>query len=39
MLILKSSIAKLYNRMTLLIIAISLVTLITINYNMKDSLA
>ena len=38
-LIRKKSIAKLYNRMTLLIIAISLVTLITINYNMKDSLA
>src|ERR687898_258716 len=38
-LIIKKSIAKLYNRMTLLIIAISLVTLITINYNMKDSLA
>jgi serine protease Do len=38
-LILKKSIAKLYDRMTLLIIAISLVTLITINYGMKDSLA
>ncbi|MDW3603913.1 MAG: trypsin-like peptidase domain-containing protein [Nitrososphaeraceae archaeon] len=38
-LILKKSIAKLYNKMTLLIIAISLVTLITINYSMKDSLA
>ena len=38
-LIIKKSIAKIYNRMTLLIIAISLVTLITINYNMKDSLA
>ncbi|MDW3611649.1 MAG: trypsin-like peptidase domain-containing protein, partial [Nitrososphaeraceae archaeon] len=38
-LILKKSIAKLYDRMTLLIIAISLVTLITINYSMKDSLA
>ena len=39
MLILKNSIPKLYDRMTLLIIAISLVTLITINYSMKDSLA
>jgi serine protease Do len=38
-LILKKSIAKLYDRMTLLIITISLVTLITINYSMKDSLA
>jgi len=38
-LILKKSIAKLYNKMTLLIIAISLMTLITINYSMKDSLA
>jgi serine protease Do len=38
-LILKKSIAKLYDRMTLLIIAISLMTLITINYSMKDSLA
>jgi serine protease Do len=38
-LILKKSIAKLYDRMTLLIIAISLVTLITINYGMEDSLA
>src|ERR671913_211481 len=38
-LIIKKSIAKIYNRMTLLIIAISLMTLITINYSMKDSLA
>src|SRR5687768_3666179 len=38
-LILKKSIVKLYNKMTLLIIAISLMTLITINYSMKDSLA
>jgi len=39
MLILKNSIEKLSNRMTFLLIAISLVTLITINYSMKDSLA
>jgi S1-C subfamily serine protease len=39
MLILKNSIEKLYNRMTFLLIAISLVTLITLNYSMKDSLA
>jgi serine protease Do len=38
-LILKNSIEKLSNRMTVLLIAISLVTLITINYSMKDSLA
>jgi serine protease Do len=39
MLILKNSIEKLSDRMTFLLIAISLVTLITINYSMKDSLA
>ena len=39
MLILKNSIEKLSNRMTFLLIAISLVTLITINYSIKDSLA
>jgi serine protease Do len=39
MLILKNSIEKLSNRMTVLLIAISLVTLITINYSIKDSLA
>jgi serine protease Do len=39
MLILKNSIEKLSNRMTFVLIAISLVTLITINYSMKDSLA
>jgi S1-C subfamily serine protease len=39
MLILKKYRNKLYNRMTLLIIAVSLVTLITINISMKDSLA
>jgi serine protease Do len=39
MLILKNSIEKLSNRMTFLLIAISLMTLITINYSMKDSLA
>jgi S1-C subfamily serine protease len=39
MLILKNSIEKLSNRMTFLLIAISLVTLISINYSMKDSLA
>src|SRR5688572_4677743 len=39
MLILKKSIGKLYNRLTLLIITISLVTLITINSTMNDSLA
>jgi serine protease Do len=38
-LILKKSIPKRYDKMTLLIIAISLMTLITINYSMKDSLA
>jgi serine protease Do len=38
-LILKNSIEKLSNRMTVLLIAISLVTLITINYSIKDSLA
>ncbi len=38
-LILEKSVEKLYNRMTLLIIAVSLVTLITINYSMEDSLA
>ena len=38
-LILENSVEKLYNRMTLLIIAVSLVTLITINYSMEDSLA
>ncbi len=38
-LILKKYRDKLYNRMTLLIIAVSLVTLITINISMKDSLA
>jgi serine protease Do len=38
-LILKNSIEKLSDRMTFLLIAISLVTLITINYSMKDSLA
>jgi serine protease Do len=38
-LILEKSVEKLYNRMTLLIIAVSLVTLITINYSIEDSLA
>jgi S1-C subfamily serine protease len=38
-LILKNSIEKLSNRMTFLLIAISLLTLISINYSMKDSLA
>ena len=38
-LILKKSIENFYNKMTLLIIAVSLVTLITINYSMKDSFA
>jgi serine protease Do len=38
-LILQKSVEKLYNRMTLLIIAVTLVTLITINYSMEDSLA
>ncbi|HEU5461632.1 MAG TPA: trypsin-like peptidase domain-containing protein [Nitrososphaeraceae archaeon] len=37
--ILQKSVEKLYNRMTLLIIAVTLVTLITINYSMEDSLA
>ena len=39
MLILKKYRDKLYNRITLLFIAVSLVTLITINISMKDSLA
>jgi serine protease Do len=39
MLIFKKTIAKCYDRITLLIIAISLVTLVTINYSMEDSLA
>src|SRR5919112_2948180 len=39
MLILKNSLEKIYNRMTFLLIAVSLMTLITINYSMKDSLA
>ena len=38
-LILKKSIEKLYTRVTLLIIAISLLTLITNNYSIKDSFA
>ena len=38
-LILKKSVEKLYSKMTLLIIALSLMTLITINISMKDSLA
>jgi serine protease Do len=38
-LILKKSIEKLYTRVTLLIIAISLLTLITNNYSLKDSFA
>ena len=38
-LIFKKTVEKLYNRITFFIIAASLVTLITINYSMEDSLA